>query len=218
MARKKKTDEEEEDVFNPDLDKIIRKGSAAIAKLLKNDPDGRYVRDLIEYHLKEIGESTPDDLTVALALAFGDDAGRTIAFPLFANDPTLLAEYERLNIPDRVLTFLHYLVALYGARAEYAVMCLEQPDGLENAHFDINYDGAGTVHSISMRLAKINNDSITIIDEPDSYLFLVYQILELLSGAEPTDASDDLMDALEKIRGRVEDRIKDSGREYKYTP
>ncbi|MEA1943829.1 MAG: hypothetical protein U9N07_00545 [Euryarchaeota archaeon] len=214
MSKKKKIDEEEKSVFTQDMDENIKKGSATIAKILKSDPEGRYIRDLIEYHLKEIDCDTHDDLTMALALAFGADVGRTITFSLFTNDPLMLAEYERLNIPDRVMIFLRYLVALYGAKAEHAAMSLKHPDGLEQTMFDVNYDSSGKARSITMKLAKVNNDSITIIDEPDSYLFLVYQILEQLSGIEPPDADTLMADVFEKIEKRVRSRIKDGAREY----
>jgi len=214
MAKKKKVDKGEKSVFTPDLDKTIKKGSAAIAKILKNDPEGRYIRDLIEYHLREIGNDTHDDLAMALSLAFGEDVGQTITFPLFTNDPLVLAEYERIKIPDRVLMFLRYLVALYGAKAEHAAICLKHPDGLEHTLFDIDYDSDGVARSITMRLDKANSDSITIVDEPDSYLFLAYQILEQLSGIEPQDADTKITDAFEMIEEKVKSRVKDSIMEY----
>ncbi|MCD6146049.1 MAG: hypothetical protein J7J03_06590 [Methanosarcinales archaeon] len=214
MSKKKKIVKDEKCVFTHDMDENIKKGSATIAKILKNDPEGRYIRDLIEYHLKEIDYDTHDDLTMALALAFGADVGRTIAFPLFTNDPLMLAEYERLNIPDRVMIFLRYLVALYGAKAEHAALSLKHPGGLKQTMFDVDYDSSGKAHSITMKLIKVNNDSITIIDEPDSYLFLVYQILEQLSSIEPPDADTLMAEVFEKIEERVKSRIKDSAREY----
>lgn len=214
MAKKKKVDKGEKSVFTPDLDKTIKKGSAAIAKILKNDPEGRYIRDLIEYHLREIGNDTHDDLAMALALAFGEDVGQTITFPLFTNDPLVLAEYERIKVPDRVLMFLRYLVAIYGAKAEHAAICLKHPDGLEHTMFDINYDSDGVARSITMRLDKANSDSITIVDEPDSYLFLAYQILEQLSGIEPQDADTKITDAFEMIEEKVKSRVKDSIMEH----
>ena len=214
MAKKKKVDEGEKSVFMPDLDKTIKKGSAATAKILKNDPEGRYIRDLIEYHLREIGNDTHDDLAMALSLAFGEDVGQTITFPLFTNDPLVLAEYERIKIPDRVLMFLRYLVALYGAKAEHAAICLKHPDGLEHTLFDIDYDSDGVARSITMRLDKANRDSLTIVDEPDSYLFLAYQILEQLSGIEPQDADTKITDAFEMIEEKVKSRAKDSIMEY----
>ena len=214
MAKKKKVDEGEKSVFMPDLDKTIKKGSAAIAKILKNDPEGRYIRDLIEYHLREIGNDTHDDLAMALSLAFGEDVGQTITFPLFTNDPLVLAEYERIKIPDRVLMFLRYLVALYGAKAEHAAICLKHPDGLEHTLFDIDYDSDSVARSITMRLDKANRDSLTIVDEPDSYLFLAYQILEQLSGIEPQDADTKITDAFEMIEEKVKSRVKDSIMEY----
>lgn len=214
MAKKKKVDKGEKSVFAPDLDKTIKKGSAAIAKILKNDPEGRYIRDLIEYHLREIDNDTHDDLTMALAMAFGEDVGQTITFPLFTNDPLVLAEYERIKVPDRVLMFLRYLVALYGAKAEHAVICLKHPDGLLHTMFDIDYDADGVARSITMRLDKANHDSITIVDEPDSYLFLAYQILEQLSGIEPQDADTKIHGAFEMIEEKVKSRVKDSIMEH----
>lgn len=214
MAKKKKVDKGEKSVFTPDLDKTIKKGSAAIAKILKNDLEGRYIRDLIEYHLREISNDTHDDLAMALSLAFGEDVGQTITFPLFTNDPLVLAEYERIKIPDRVLMFLRYLVALYGAKAEHAAICLKHPDGLEHTLFDIDYDSDSVARSITMRLDKANRDSLTIVDEPDSYLFLAYQILEQLSGIEPQDADTKITDAFEMIEEKVKSRVKDSIMEY----
>lgn len=214
MAKKKKVDKGEKSVFAPDLDKTIKKGSAAIAKILKNDPEGRYIRDLIEYHLRAIGNDTHDDLTTALVLAFGEDVGQTITFPLFTNDPLVLAEYERIKVPDRVLMFLRYLVALYGAKAEHAAICLKHPDGLLHTMFDIDYDADGVARSITMRLDKANHDSITIVDEPDSYLFLAYQLLEQLSGIEPQDADTKIHGAFEMIEEKVKSRVKDSIMEH----
>ena len=214
MAKKKKVDKGEKSVFAPDLDKTIKKGSAAIAKILKNDPEGRYIRDLIEYHLREIDNDTHDDLTMALVLAFGEDVGQTITFPLFTNDPLVLAEYERIKVPDRVLMFLRYLVALYGAKAEHAAICLKHPDGLLHTMFAIDYDSEGVARSITMRLDKANSDSITIVDEPDSYLFLTYQILEQLSGTEPQDADTKIHDAFEMIEEKVKSRVKDGIMEH----
>ncbi|NOQ28829.1 MAG: hypothetical protein GQ566_01845 [Methanosarcinales archaeon] len=143
MAKKKKTPDDDVNVFAPDVDKNIKKGSAAIAKILKSDPEGGYIRDLIECHLSDVGYDTHDDLVTALALAFGEDIGQTITFPLFANDPLVLAEYERLKVPERVITFLRYLVALYGAKAEHAAMRMRHPEGLEHTRFGTNYDSDG---------------------------------------------------------------------------
>lgn len=214
MAYKKRAVKDKESVFTPDLDATVKKGSAAISKILKNDPEGRCVRDLIEYHLREIGSDTHDDLAMALTLAFGEDVGQTITFPLFTYDPLVLAEYERIKVPDRVLMFLRYLVAIYGAKAEHAAICLKHPDGLLHTMFDIDYDSDGRARSITMRLDKANRDSITIVDEPDSYLFLAYQILEQLSGIEPQDADTKITDAFEMIEEKVKSRVKDSITEY----
>ncbi|MEA3323762.1 MAG: hypothetical protein U9Q37_01290 [Euryarchaeota archaeon] len=210
MANKKKTPEEDVNVFAPDVDMNIRKGSAAIAKILKSDPEGRYIRDLIECHLSDVGYDTHDDLLTALALAFGEDVGQTITFPLFANDPIMLVEYERLKIPERVTTFLRYLIALYGAKAEHAAMCMRHPEGLEHTRFGINCNSDGGVGDITMRLVNASGDSITITDEPEGYLFLVYQILEQLSSIEPDDADCDteITDAFEKIEAKLENKIK----------
>ena len=214
MARKKKTGDAEKTVFTPELDKTIKKGGAAIAKILKNDPEGKSVRDLIEYHLQEIDDGTRDDLAMALALAFDEAIEQTIAFPLFTNDPLVLAEYEQVGVPERVLMFLRYLVSLYGARAEDAVICLEHPDGLKQTHFTTNYDETGTPRSITMKLTRADNDSIIITDAPDSYLFLVYQMLGRLAGIEPPDAPDtSIKDALESIGDKVEGRIRDGARD-----
>ena len=214
MARKKKTGDDKETVFTPELDKTIKKGGAAISKILKSDPDGRSIRDLIEYHLREIDDGTRDDLAMALALAFDESVEQTIALSLFTNDPLVLAEYERVGMPDRILAFLRYLVSLYGARAEDAAICLEHPDGLKQTHFAANYDETGTPHSITMKLTRADNDSIIITDEPDSYLFLVYQLLEQLAGIEPPDAPDtSIKDALDSIGGKVEDRVGDGARD-----
>jgi hypothetical protein len=214
MVRKIKTGNDTGAVFTPELDKTIKRGGAAITKILKNDPAGRSVRDLIEYHLQEIDDGTRDDLAMALALAFDEAVEQTIAFPLFTNDPMVLAEYERIGLPERVLTFLRYLVSLYGARAEDAVICLEQPDGLKQTYFTTNYDETGTPRSITMKLTRADNDSISITDEPDSYLFLVYQMLERLAGIELPDAPDrSVRDALESIGGKVDGRIRDGARD-----
>lgn len=208
MAMKKKTDDDKKTVFTPELDKTIKRGGAAIARILKNDPEGKSVRDLIEYHLQEIDDGTRDDLAMALALAFDEAIEQTIAFPLFTNDPLVLAEYERIGVSERVLTFLRYLVSLYGARAEDAAICLEQPDGLKQTYFTTNHDETGTPRSITMKLTRADNDSISITDEPDSYLFLVYQMLERLAGIELPDAPDrSIRDALEIIGGKVDSRI-----------
>ncbi len=214
MVRKIKTGNATTTVFTPELDKIIKLGGAAIAKILKNDPGGMTVRDLIEYHLQEIDDSTRDDLTMALALAFDEAVEQTIAFPLFTNDPMVLAEYERIGVPERVRTFLRYIVSLYGARAEDAVICLEQPDGLKQTYFTTNYDETGIPRSITMKLTRADNDSIIITDEPDSYLFLVYQMLERLAGIELPDAPDrSIIDALESIGGKVDGRIRNGARD-----
>ena len=208
MVRKIKTGNDAKTVFTPELDKTIKRGGVMIAKILKNDPGGRSVRDLIEYHLQEIDDGTRDDLTMALALAFDEAVEQIIAFPLFTNDPLVLAEYERIGVSERVLTFLRYLVSLYGARAEDAVICLEQPDGLKQTYFTTNHDETGTPRSITMKLTRADNDSISITDEPDSYLFLVYQMLERLAGIELPDAPDQsIRDALEIIGGKVDSRI-----------
>ena len=214
MAYKKREVKGQESVFTPDLDTTIKKGSAAIAKILKNDPEGRCIRDLIEYHLMEIGNDTHDDLTMALAMAFGEEVGQTITFPMFTNDPLVLAEYERIKIPGSVLMFLRYLVALYGAKAEHAAICLKHPDGLLHTMFDVDYDSDGVARSITMRLDKANSDSITIVDEPDSYLFMAYQILEQLSGIEPQDADTNIHDAFGLIEEKVKSRVKDDIMEY----
>ena len=214
MARKKKTGDAEKTVFTPELDKTIKKGGAAIAKTLKNDPDGRSIRDLIEYHLQEIDDGTRDDLAMALALAFDEAVEQTIAFPLFTNDPLVLAEYEQVGVPERALWFLRYLVSLYGARAEDAVIRLEHPDGLKQTHFTTNYDETGTPRSITMKLTRADNDSIIITDAPDSYLFLVYQMLGRLAGIEPPDAADtSIKNALESIGDKVEGRVRDGARD-----
>ncbi|PXF58094.1 MAG: hypothetical protein C4B59_13920 [Candidatus Methanogaster sp.] len=210
MAKKKKTPEEDVNVFAPDVDKNIRKGSAAIAKILKSDPEGRYIRDLIECHLSDVGYDTHDDLLTALALAFDEDVGQTITFPLFANDPIMLVEYERLKVPERVITFLRYLIALYGAKAEHATMCMRHPEGLEHTRFSINCNSDGEVDEITMGLVNASGDSITITDEPEGYLFLVYQILEQLSSIEPdgADCDTEITDAFEKIEAKLENKIK----------
>jgi len=220
MTKRKKTLEDDVNVFTPDIDKNIKKGSAAIAKMLKSDPEGRYVRDLIECHLDDVGYDTHEDLLTALALAFGEDIGQTITFPLFANDPLMLVEYERLKVPERVITFLRYLVALYGAKAEHAAMRMRHPEGLEHTGFGINYDSDGRVCDITMKLVNVSGDSITITDEPEGYLFLVYQMLEQLSSIESSDADSgtEITDAFEKIEAKlknsIKNRIKDCISEY----
>ncbi len=210
MTTRRKTPEDDVNVFTPDIDKNIKKGSAAIAKMLKSDPEGRYVRDLIECHLDDVGYDTHEDLLTALALAFGEDIGQTITFPLFANDPLMLVEYERLKVPERVITFLRYLVALYGAKAEHAAMRMRHPEGLEHTGFGINYDSDGRVCDITMKLVNVSGDSITITDEPEGYLFLVYQLLEQLSSIEPKDADSgtEITDAFENIEAKLENKIK----------
>lgn len=210
MANRRKTLPDEVNVFTPDIDKNIKKGSAAIAKILKSDPDGRYIRDLIEYHLNDVSCDTHEDLITALALAFGEEIGQTITFPLFANDPLVLAECERLNVPERVITFLRYLVALYGAKAEHAAMRMRYPEGLEHTGFGINYDSDGRACEITMKLVNASGDSITITDEPEGYLFLVYQMLEQLSSIEPSDADSgtEITDAFEKIEAKLKNGIK----------
>ena len=220
MTKRRKTPEDDVNVFTPDVDKNIKKGSAAIAKILKNDPEGRYIRDLIECHLSDVDYDTHDDLITALALVFGEDVGQTITFPLFANDPLVLAEYERLKVPERVITFLRYLVALYGAKAEHAVMRMRHPEGLEHTRFGTNYDSDGGVGDITMKLVNASGDSITITDEPEGYLFLVYQMLEQLSSIESSDADSgtEITDAFEKIEAKlknsIKNRIKDCVSEY----
>jgi hypothetical protein len=220
MTNRRKTLEDDVTVFTPDVDKNIKKGSAAIARILKSDPEGRYIRDLIEYHLSDVGYDTHEDLITALALAFGEDIGQTITFPLFANDPLVLAEYELLKVPERVITFLRYLVALYGAKAEHAAMRLRHPEGLEHTRFGVNYDSDGKVCDITMKLVNVSGDSITITDEPEGYLFLVYQMLEQLSSIEPPDADSgtEITDAFAKIEAKLENgiknRIKDCTSEY----
>ena len=220
MAKKKKTPEDDMNVFAPDVDMNIKKGSAAIAKILKSDPEGRYIRDLIEFHLSDVGYDTHDDLLTALALAFGEDVGQTITFPLFANDPLVLVEYERLKVPERVLTFLRYLIALYGVKAEHAAMCMRHPEGLEHTRFSINCNSDGRVGDITMKLVNASGDSITITDEPEGYLFLVYQMLEQLSSIEPDDedSGTEITDAFEKIETKlkndIKNRIKDCVSEY----
>lgn len=211
MTKRRNTLEDAINVFTPDIDKNIKKGSAAIAKILKSDPEGRYIRDLIECHLSDVGYDTHDDLLTALALAFGEDIGQTITFPLFANDPLVLVEYERLKVPERVITFLRYLVALYGAKAEHAAMCLRHPEGLEHTRFGANYDADGRVCDITMKLVNVSGDSITITDEPEGYLFLVYQMLEQLSSIEPDDADSgtEITDAFEKIEAKLKNSIND---------
>ena len=153
---------------------------------------------------------THEDLLAALALAFGEDVGQTITFPLFANDPLVLVEYERLKVPERVITFLRYLVALYGAKAEHAAMRLRHPEGLEHTRFGTNYDSDGGVGDITMKLVNASGDSITITDEPEGYLFLVYQMLEQLSSIEPPDADSgtEITDAFEKIEAKLKSSIK----------
>ncbi len=65
-----------------------------------------------------------------------------------------------------------------------------------------------------MKLTRADNDSISITDEPDSYLFLVYQMLERLAGIELPDAPDrSVRDALESIGGKVDGRIRDGARD-----
>ncbi len=210
MTNRRKTPEAEVTVFTPDIDKNIKTGSAAIAKILKSDPEGRYIRDLIECHLSDVGYDTHEDLITALALVFGEDIGQTITFPLFANDPLVLVEYERLMVPERVVTFLRYLVALYGAKAEHAAMRLRHPEGLEHTGFGVNYDSDGGVCDITMKLVNVSGDSITITDEPEGYLFLVYQMLEQLSSIEPKDADSgtEITDAFEMIEAKLENKIK----------
>ncbi|KAF5415505.1 MAG: hypothetical protein C5S48_05615 [Candidatus Methanogaster sp.] len=210
MTKRRKTPEDDVNVFAPDADINIKKGSAAIARILKSDPEGRYIRDLIECHLSDIGYGTHDDLLTAIALAFGEDVGQTITFPLFANDPIVLVEYERLKVPERVITFLRYLIALYGAKAEHAEMCMRHPEGLEHTRFCINYDSDGGVGDITMKLVNASGDSITITDEPEGYLFLVYQMLEQLSRIEPDDADfgTEITDAFEKIEAKLKNMIK----------
>ena len=215
MPIKKKTDDGEKGVFAADMDMHIKKGGAAIAKVLKTDPEGRSIRELVEYHLRDIDEDTHDDLTMALALVFGEDVGRTITFPLFANDPRILAEYERLRVPERVMAHLRYLVALYGTRAEHAAIRLKQPNGLEQTKFDLNYDSGGKAQKITMKLTRVDGDSITITDEPESYLFLAYQMLEQLAGIpdlEPAGAKTGakIADIFKKIEAVVESRVNDS--------
>ena len=210
MTNRRKTLEDDVTVFTPDVDKNIKKGSAAIAKILKSDPEGRYIRDLIECHLSDVGYDTHDDLLTALALAFGEDIGQTITFPLFANDPIVLVEYERLKVPERVITFLRYLIALYGAKAEHAAMRMRHPEGLEHTRFSINCNSDGGVGDITMKLVNASGDSITITDEPEGYLFLVYQMLEQLSSIEPDDADSgtEIADAFEKIEAKLKNNIK----------
>ena len=211
MTRRRNTLEDEINVFTQDIDKNIKKGSAAIAKMMKSDPEGRYIRDLIECHLNDVGYDTHDDLITALALAFGEDIGQTITVPLFANDPLVLAEYERLKVPERVITFLRYLIALYGAKAEHAAMRLRHPEGLEHTGFGINYDSDGRACEITMKLINVSGDSITISDEPEGYLFLVYQMLEQLSSIEQGDADSgtEITDAFEMIEAKLKNRIKE---------
>nr|QNO44802.1 hypothetical protein HJJCBNBL_00014 [Methanosarcinales archaeon ANME-2c ERB4] len=215
MTKRRKTLPDEVNVFTPDADKNIKKGSAAIARILKSDPEGRYIRDLIECHLNDVGYDTHDDLITALALAFGEDIGQTITFPLFANDPLVLAEYERLKVPERVIMFLRYLVALYGAKAEHAAMRLRHPEGLEHTRFGINCDSDGRACDITMKLVSVSGDSITITDEPEGYLFLVYEMLEQLSSIEHEDADSgtEITDALEKIEAKLKNSIKNSIKE-----
>jgi len=215
MTKRRKTPEDDVNVFAPDVDINIKKGSAAIAKILKSDPEGRYIRDLIECHLSDVGYGTHDDLLTALALAFGEDVGHTITFPLFANDPLVLAEYERLKVPERVIMFLRYLIALYGAKAEHAAMHLKHPEGLEHTRFGINYDSDGRACDITMKLVSVSGDSITIADEPEGYLFLVYEMLEQLSSIEQEDADSgtEITDALEKIEAKLKNSIKNSIKE-----
>ncbi|MHC1574733.1 MAG: hypothetical protein ACXQTY_02865 [Candidatus Methanogasteraceae archaeon] len=212
MPRKKETSEDEISVFTPEMDEHIKKGGAAIAKILKGDVGRQYIQKLIEYHLEEIGEDTHDDLTMALALAFGEDIGRTITFPLFTNDPLVLAEYSRLKIPDPVITYLRYIVALYGAKAEHAAICLKNPDGLEQTRFDLNYRSDGRARSITMKLTRADSNSLTITDEPESYFFLAYQILEQLSAIQDTDS--EMREIFEKIKAMVESKIRDDVRDY----
>ena len=211
MTRRQNTLEDEINVFTQDIDKNIKKGSAAIAKMMKSDPEGRYIRDLIECHLNDVGYDTHDDLITALALAFGEDIGQTITVPLFANDPLVLAEYERLKVPERVITFLRYLIALYGAKAEHAAMRMRHPEGLEHTGFGINYDSDGRACEITMKLINVSGDSITISDEPEGYLFLVYQMLEQLSSIEQGDADSgtEITDAFEMIEAKLKNRIKE---------
>ncbi len=211
MTRRRNTLEDEINVFTQDIDKNIKKGSAAIAKMMKSDPEGRYIRDLIECHLNDVGYDTHDDLITALALAFGEDIGQTITVPLFANDPLVLAEYERLKVPERVITFLRYLIALYGAKAEHAAMRMRHPEGLEHTGFGINYDSDGRACEITMKLINVSGDSITISDEPEGYLFLVYQMLEQLSSIEQGDADSgtEITDAFEMIEAKLKNRIKE---------
>ncbi|MEA1894443.1 MAG: hypothetical protein U9N36_04405 [Euryarchaeota archaeon] len=210
MTKKRKTLEDDVTVFAPDVDINIKKGSAAIAKILKSDPEGRYIRDLIECHLSDVGYGTHDDLLTAIALAFGEDVRQTITFPLFANDPIVLVEYERLKVPERVLMFLRYLIALYGAKAEHAAMCTRHPEGLEHTRFSINCNPDGGVGDITMRLVNASGDSIAITDEPEGYLFLVYQMLEQLSSIEPDDedSGTEITDAFEKIETKLKNSIK----------
>ncbi len=209
MTKRRNTLPDEVNVFTPDIDINIKKGSAAIAKILKSDPEGRYIRDLIEYHLNDVGYDTHEDLITAFALAFGEDIGQTITFPLFANDPLVLVEYERLKVPDRVITFLRYLVALYGVKAEHAAMRMRHPEGLEHTGFGVNYDSDGRVCEITMKLVNASGDSITITDEPEGYLFLVYQMLEQLSSIESSDADSgtEIADAFEMIEVKLENGI-----------
>ncbi len=61
-----------------------------------------------------------------------------------------------------------------------------------------------------MKLVNASGDSITITDEPEGYLFLVYQMLEQLSSIEPSDADSgtEITDAFEKIEAKLKNGIK----------
>lgn len=164
--------------------KAVTIGSQQLDKILNEDPEGKRIREIIEWNLRcDTKATTFPDLRNGLILSFGKDVGNTILNLLTTNDHKLLEMYERIGISNGVKSFLSSLLVLYGSATKRAMLCSERPNDWVFAH-SIFYsdDKRGIV--MRTELLKGSGEKISFDGALNDYITLAFHILKNINKAE----------------------------------
>ena len=164
--------------------KVVTSASLQLDKILNEDPEGKRIREVIEWNLRgDTKATTFPDLRNGLIFSFGKDVGNMILNLLVANDPKLLEMYERIGISNGVKSFLSSLLVLYGSAAKRAMLCSERPNDWVFAH---SYFYSDEKRGVVMRteLLKGSGEKILFDGVLDDYITLAFHIFKNINKAE----------------------------------
>lgn len=162
----------------------VRSGSKQLEEILSKDPEGKQIREVIEWNLRGGTEPTTfPELRNGLIFSFGKDLGNTILNLLVNNDPKLLEMYEKIGVSNSVRSFLSTLLTLYGAATKRAMLYSERPNDWIHAH---SYLYSDEKRGVVMRteLLKGSGEKISFDGTLNDYITLAFHIFKNINRAE----------------------------------